>query len=321
MRCLVTGANGFVGSALLRRLHRAGDSVIGSIQTLPAAALSHVHPKTEFRATGDIGGVPPWDEMLPGVEVVIHLAALVHQMGKVTPSLDAYRRINVTGTTQLANACVRNGVRRLVFLSSIKVNGERTPESPFTETAVPHPSDAYGVSKLEAEEALTAIARASGMEVVLVRPPLVYGPGVRANFRRLLGLVARLNPLAVPGLTSKRSMISVDNLADFLRVCAVHPSAANQLFLISDNDDVTVSELMRRLAREMNKPSFTIPASEGLLRLVAKILGKEQEIRRIIDPLTVSPAKAMNLLDWNPPVSLDAGLARTVQWYLHARNG
>lgn len=270
----------------------------------------------EARVIGDIGGDTLWQEVLPGVEVVIHLAALVHQMGKVVPSSDEYRRVNATATRQLAEACARHGVRRMVFLSSIKVNGECTPAKPFTEEDVPAPLDAYGISKLEAEQGLMAVGKSTGLETVVVRPPLVYGPRVRANFRRLLGVVAKAKPLVVPRLKSKRSMIALGNLADVLAVCAENPQAANQVFLVSDNEDVTVSELMQRLAQAMNRRILVLPASEGLLRLAAKVLGKEQEVRRLVDPLQVSPAKAIRRLKWSPPLDMNAGLAETVKWYL-----
>jgi nucleoside-diphosphate-sugar epimerase len=284
-------------------------------------AAQDVSPAHETHVVGDIGAAPPWDEVLPGVDAVIHLAALVHQMGEVTPSVDEYRRVNTRGTEQLGEACVRNGVRRIVFLSSIKVNGECTPLKPFAEEDIPAPLDAYGVSKLEAEQALMELASRRRIEAVVVRPPLVYGPGVRANFRRLMDVVFRVRPLIVPRLKGKRSMIALGNLSDVLTVCAEHPRAANQLFLVSDNEDVTVSDLMQRLALAMNRSIRTVPVSEGLLRFAARILGKEREMRRITDPLTVSPDKAMNRLDWFPPLNMNAGLAETVEWYLREGGG
>ena len=316
MRILVTGATGFVGSALCRNLKESGHSVIGALHNSPPAGQSLPF---EARIIGDIGANPPWDEILPGVEVVIHLAALVHQMG-APPPLETYRHVNVTGTTQLADASRRHAVRRIVFLSSIKVNGESTAgRGPFSESDTPAPLDPYGVSKLEAEQTLTALAQKGDIEVTIVRPPLVYGPGVRANFLRLIGLSHKMNPVIVPGFSSKRSMIAVGNLADVLFVCARHPRAANQLFLASDNEDVTVAELMSRMAHAMGRQSLVIPVPEGLLRFAAKLAGKEQEIRRLTDPLTVCPDKAMKLLDWVPPFSLNAGLEKTIEWYLRQK--
>lgn len=310
MRVLVTGANGFVGSALCRHLTQSGHSVIGAVRDRD----SNAGPSRQV--IGDIGANPPWHELLPGVEVVIHLAALVHQMGKATPGLDAYRQVNVTGTTRLAEACVRHGVGRMVFLSSIKVNGECTPAKSFSEEDTPAPLDAYGVSKLEAEQVLAEMAKKGDLENVVIRPPLVYGPGVRANFRRLMSIVRKMNPLIVPGLSSKRSMIGLGNLVDVISACAVHPGAANQLFLVSDNEDVTVSDLMQRMAREMNRKALVVPVSNGFLGFAARMLGREQEIRRIIDPLTVSADKVMTRLGWVPPFDMNAGLAETVRSFL-----
>jgi nucleoside-diphosphate-sugar epimerase len=311
MRILVTGANGFVGLALCRRLRESGHSVIGALRSGDSVTRG-----AESRIIGDMGANPPWHDVLPGVEVVIHLAALVHQMGKITPPAEEYRRVNAKATRQLAEACARYGVRRMVFLSSVKVNGECTPAKPFTEEDAPAPLDAYGVSKLEAEQGLMAVGKTTGLETVVVRPPLVYGPGVRANFRRLLGAVARVRPLIVPGLKSKRSMIALANLADILTVCAEKSQAANQVFLVSDNEDVTVSELMQRIAQAMNRRILILPATEGLLRFAARLAGKEQEVRRLVDPLQVSPGKAIRQLNWSPPVDMNAGLAETVKWYL-----
>jgi nucleoside-diphosphate-sugar epimerase len=263
---------------------------------------------------GDISSNPKWEDLLPGTDVVIHLAALVHQMG-TPPTLGAFRRINLDATEQLAKACVRSGVRRLVFLSSVKVNGESTPDGPFTENLPPAPLDPYGISKMEAELVLERLSQTGSLETVSVRPPLVYGPGVRANFRRLLGIVERMNPLVIPSLKSKRSLVGLGNLVDFLSVCAEHPQAVNQTFLVSDREDLTVSELMQRIASAMGRKSYLVPASEGTLRFVARLLGRGDEIRRILDPLTVSSQKSLDMLNWTPPFSVSSGLDLTAKWY------
>jgi UDP-glucose 4-epimerase len=273
----------------------------------------------DVQTIGDIAENPRWAEILPGVDVAIHLAALVHQMGEQKPSLDAYRRVNTVATERLAEACVRHGVRRMVFLSSIKVNGEGGSDHAYTEADAPGPRDAYGVSKLEAELALAQAGAAGNLETVVVRPPLIYGPGVRANFQRLLSVSYRMNPVPAPKFTGMRSMISLRNLVDFLSLCSSHPNAAGQLFLISDNEDVNVSELIRRIASFMGRRSVNLPAPEAALRFVASLAGKQEEIRRLADPLRVSPAKAMGMLGWSPALTLNGGLEEVVKWYLSSR--
>jgi UDP-glucose 4-epimerase len=316
MRVLVTGADGFVGSALCRHLVSNGHSVTGVVRRLKAETdLSGV----DVRAIGDIAANPRWGEMLPGVDVAIHLAALVHQMGEQKPSIDAYRRVNAVATQRLADACIRHGVARLIFLSSIKVNGEGGSDRKYLETDEPAPQDAYGISKLEAEIALTQPPVAGNIETVIVRPPLIYGPGVRANFQRLLAVSYRMNPVPVPKFTGLRSMISLGNLVHFLSLCISHPKAAGQLFLISDNEDVTVSELIRRVACFMGRRTLHVPLPERMLRFAATAAGREQEMRRLADPLRISAAKAISALNWSPWLTLDAGLEEVVTWYLSSR--
>ncbi|HVV46279.1 MAG TPA: NAD-dependent epimerase/dehydratase family protein [Bryobacteraceae bacterium] len=316
MRILVTGADGFVGSALCRHLVRQNHSVTGVVRTLkPGVSLAGV----DIRAIGDIAENPGWAEILPGVEVAIHLAALVHQMGEQKPPLEAYRRVNTVATERLAEACVRHGVARMVFLSSIKVNGEGGSERAYSEADAPGPRDAYGVSKLEAEIVLAQVAAASSLETVIVRPPLIYGPGVRANFHRLLGMSYRMNPVPVPKFTAMRSMISLGNLTDFLSLCSSRPKAAGQLFLISDNEDVSVSDLIRRIATLMRHRSVNLPVPERALRFVASLAGREEEIRRLADPLRISTVKAISTLGWSPVLTLNGGLEEVVKWYLSSR--
>lgn len=315
MRILVTGADGFVGSALCRHLVEANHSVTGVVRRLkPETNLSGV----DVRVIGDITAEPRWPEILPGIDVAIHLAALVHQMGEQRPSPEAYNRVNAVATGRLAEACVRHGVARLLFLSSIKVNGEGGSERAYTETDTPAPQDAYGISKMEGEIALTQGRLGEDLETVIIRPPLIYGPGVRANFLRLLNVSYRLNPVPVPKFAGLRSMVSLANLVHFLALCASHPQAAGHLFLISDNEDVTVSELIWRIAHLMGRKTISVPLPERLLRFAASIAGREQEIRRLADPLRVSAAKAVSALDWTPPLTLDAGLEEVVRWYLSA---
>ena len=312
MRILVTGASGFVGASLCSRLRRDGHDVVAAVRdkdSLPAADGLTV------KAIGDIGASPSWDDPLSGVDAVVHLAAMVHQMGKVVPSAAEYTRVNAAATEDLAAACIRNGVRRLVFLSSVKVNGECSGPVSYTEADTPRPEDPYGLSKLQAERSLASLGSQGRLETVIVRPPLVYGPGVRANFLRLIGIVDRMNPAVVPALVSKRSFVGLGNLADVLTLCTAHPGAAGQTFLVSDGEDVTAAELMRRLATAMGRRSYVVPVTEAPLRFAARLLGKEQVVKRIVDPLTVSTAHVRSRLGWTPPFSLDAGLDLTLQWY------
>ncbi len=312
MKILVTGANGFVGSSLCRDLVARGFETRGAVRgetvVLPAGV--------EKVAVGDINADTVWAEALHEINCVIHLAARVHVMKeKSADPLAEFRKVNVEGTRRLAEAAAAAGVRRFVYVSSIKVNGEATFERGFSESDEPNPQDPYGISKWEAEEALRYISNETGLEVVIVRPPLVYGPGVGGNFLRMLAWIDKGIPLPLGSIRNRRSMIYIENFADALILCASHPKAANETFLVADSESISTPELIRILAEKMGRKSgiFSFPAS--LLKLLGKLAGKSPEIERLTSSLIVDTTKIGTKLGWNPTSSLDDGLSGTVDWF------
>lgn len=308
-KLLITGANGFIGSGLCQALARRGIPFIPCVRQL---GNGWRHTATPFE-NGDLSKNINWKPALAGCDVVIHLAARVHVMreGKEDP-WPAYRAANVDATMQLAAQAKEEGVRRFVYVSSIKVNGERTFGQPFSADDMPAPEDAYGRSKLEAERALTAWSESTGVELVIVRPPLVYGPGVKANFARLMHAVKAGLPLPLGTIHNARSMVGLDNLVDFLLLCATHPAAANSTWLVSDNQDVSTSELIRLIAGTMHKPARLLPVPASLLAACASALGRRPAAGRLLDSLQVDISPALNRLGWKPPFSLETGIERAV---------
>jgi nucleoside-diphosphate-sugar epimerase len=263
---------------------------------------------------GSIDGATKWTAALCAVDVVVHLAARVHVMKDMSSDpLAAFRKVNVEGTLNLARQSAAAGVTRFVFLSSIKVNGECTkPGQAFTETDATAPQDAYGLSKHEAEQGLRQLAADTGMEVVIIRPPLVYGPGVKANFAALMHAVQHGWPLPLGAVHNQRSLVALDNLVDFIVTCITHPQAANQTFLVSDGHDLSTTELVRSMAQAAGVPARLLPVPVWALQAGATLLGKGDAVQRLCGNLQVDTAKARTLLGWVPPVSVGEGLHRAV---------
>lgn len=305
---MLTGANGFVGSALKAQL--ASDS---GIHLVTAVRRGRASP--DCVAVGNIDGCTDFSEALAGVDVVIHAAARAHIMrDEVDDPLAEYRKVNVEGTLNLARQAVAAGVRRFVFLSSIKVNGEATARgNPFQANDVPSPKDAYGVSKLEAEQGLMLLAAESGMEMVIIRSPLVYGLGVKGNFASMIKLVGKGVPLPLGAIHNKRSLVGIDNLVDLIIRCLEHPAAANEIFLAGDGEDISTTELLRVVGNAMGKPARLVPVPAGLLQFGATLLGKKAIAQRLLGSLQVDISKAYELLDWKPPCPLAEGLRRCLE--------
>jgi nucleoside-diphosphate-sugar epimerase len=312
-RVLVTGANGFVGRTLCNTLLERGYAVRAAVRRLDSGAP----PDVDAVAVGDIGAHTDWSQALQGVTSVIHAAARAHVLHDSPANAELYRQINELGTRALADSAVRAGVRRLVLLSSIKVNGEQTHERPFRANDAPNPHDPYAVSKLRAEQYLLALAGQGRLETVVVRPPLVYGPQVRANFLRLLRWVDRRRPLPFGRVENRRSLVSIWNLCDLLACTLVHPRACGRTWLVSDGQDLSTPELIRRIAVEMKRPVHLLPVPVTLLRTVAGAVGHGAELNRLCGSLAVDIADTRGELDWAPPLDVTGALRRTVAWYLN----
>lgn len=311
---LITGADGFIGSALSERL-RGHYKLRLSVRDI--SSLDNSFSDSIIKVT--LSPNEDWTNALSGVTTVIHCAARVHIMNDEAPELlSEFRRINVDGTIQLAKQAAQLGVKRFVFISSIKVNGESTqPGMPFHADQIPNPVDAYGISKLEAERALREIETCTGMEVVIVRPPLVYGRGVKANFANMIRWVKLGIPLPLGLVKNARSMVALDNLVDLLLICIEHPAAAGQTFLVSDGEDISTPDLIIRTARVMNKSIMLIPIPVAYIFIVAKMLGKASVAQRLCRSLQVDIAKTKSTLGWEPRLTLNQGLRKTIDWMYH----
>ncbi|SEG57113.1 UDP-glucose 4-epimerase family protein [Marinobacterium lutimaris] len=312
LHVLVTGASGFLGQALLQQLVGHSEFQVQAVQRSAQrndAVPLHIVP---VHIVGDFGAAPDFSGTLCGQQVVIHTAARAQIMNdQLADPLAEYRRVNVDGTLNLARQAAWAGVKRFIFISSIKVNGEQTSQvKPFTAEDLPSPQDPYGQSKLEAEQGLQQLAAETGMELVIIRPPLVYGPGVKGNFASLIRLVRKGRPLPLGAIHNQRSLVALDNLVDLIITCIDHPAAANQIFLAGDGEDLSTTDLLRRLSRAMSRQLWILPVPAFLLRLGAALLGKQAMADRLLGSLRVDISKARELLGWEPPITVEEGLRR-----------
>ncbi|MEJ8794920.1 SDR family oxidoreductase [Trinickia caryophylli] len=316
-RVVVTGANGFVGDALCRTLLERGHAVTGLVRragTCAPGVDEWVFDRADFEGIDEA-----WPASLEA-RCVVHLAARVHVMhDNAVDPLAAFRASNVQGALRVARAAQRHGVQRFVFVSSIKALGETDPGRPLREDDPALPQDAYGQSKREAELALHRFGREQGLDVVVVRPPLVYGPGVKANFLQLMRAIAAGLPLPLGALAAQRSLVYVGNLADALAECALDARAAHGCFHVADGEDTTTTELARSIGRHLRKPARLVPVPSGCLRLMGRMTGRAPQIERLTGSLRVDASRLRSTLGWQPPYSFEEGLAATARWYLTSR--
>lgn len=310
----LTGANGFVGRHTVTAFLARGTPLRAFSRS--EASSSDIPAVVDCRIVGEIDGKTDWAGELDGVDSVVHLAARVHVMDdRATDPLALYREVNVHGTERLARAAVEAGVRRLVFVSSVKVNGENTEEIPYSEASVPAPVDPYAISKLEAEQALHMVASETGLEVVILRPPLMYGPGVGANFLRLLYAVSRGVPLPLGSTDNRRSLLYVGNMADAIVRCVEHSAAAGETFLVCDGPAVSTAELVHEISHATGRSPRLLRISPALLRLAGKVTGRQAAIQRLLGSLEVDDSRIRETLGWEPPYSMREGLAETARWW------
>lgn len=311
----VTGASGFVGHRVVEDLARRGHVVLGVVRG-PSAP-----PASMVRAVDDIGAQTDWARALEGVDTVVHCAARVHVMSEqMTDPLPLYRSVNVDGTRRLAEQSARYGVRRLVYLSSVKAAGERSaPGRPLKVSDPAAPEDAYGISKREAELALLEVGAATGLETVIIRPPLVYGQGVKGNFLRLMGAIAGGWPLPLGAFDNRRSMVSLANLTDFISLCVESPSADGRTFFVSDGEDLSTTSLARRMGVALDRPARLLPVPGAVLSTLGRLTGKAAEIERLVGTLQVDLADSRQLLGWSPPQTVEQGLRETADWFRSLR--
>jgi nucleoside-diphosphate-sugar epimerase len=314
-KVLITGINGFVGKALGDELVTKGFNINGAVR--PSVPVDFPDTITKF-VIKDIDSKTDWQNALEGVDVVIHLAARVHIIKETASvALAEFRTVNVEGTLNLACQAVRAGVRRFIFISSIKVNGEGTLlGQPYTEANQAAPVDPYGISKREAEDALHRLASETGMDVVIIRPPLVYGPGVKANFQSMMRWLDRPIPLPLGAIHNRRSLVALDNLIDLIITCIHHPAAANQIFIAGDGEDMSTTELLQHMAAALGKTAWLVPVPVPVLMCAASLLGKQAVAQRLCGSLQVDISKARDLLGWTPPVSVDEALHKTALHYM-----
>lgn len=316
-RILVTGASGFVGSRLITSCNQRSDGV--QFRAVARKPLLGLCSNTEEILISNIDHNTDWSIALKDIDVVVHLAARVHMMqDDVDDPLREYRHANVASTLNLADQAAKAGVKRFIFVSSIKVNGEKTESGrPFSEESQSHPEDPYGISKLEAEEGIRAICKETGMEFVFIRPPLIYGPGVKANYLKLMQLVQKRLPLPLGSISNKRSMLALDNLVDFILLAVKHSLAANELFLLSDKKSLSTTQLIKQMELLMGfTSSRLIPMPASFLRTIGKCFGQTAAVERLTDSLEINSQKAQSLLGWEPPLNVESGIQMTVNDFI-----
>ena len=325
-KVLVTGSGGFIGAKLCDELIARGKHVCGATRARceePKGALDRTpsnhasHGSSRFKTVevGNIGEGADWTEALEGVDAVVHLAARAHILREFALDLLAeFRKINTQGTLTLAEAAARAGVKRFVFLSSVGASGDSSSEAPLTEETPPRPTTPYGLSKWEAEQALQEVESRTGIEVVIIRPPLLYGPRVKGNFLRFVQLIERGVPLPLGGLRNRRSFLGLSNIVDLICCCLEHPEAAGKTFLASDGDDVSTPELIRRIAKALGKSARLLPLPEWLLRFGGAITGKSEDVRRLCGSLQIDSSRVRRVLGWTPPSTMQEELTRTAEW-------
>lgn len=307
---LVTGATGFVGRSLLD--HLPTEAVRLALRSRATVSST----SAQSAVVGDINGQTDWAAALQDIHCVIHLAAHVHVMNPAGGDIAKMREVNTEGTERLASTAARMGVKRFIFLSTVKVNGEATTNSSFTGADQPAPSDSYGISKWQAEQKLFEIAAGSAMQAIAIRAPLVYGPGVRANFLRLMHWVYRGLPLPFGAVVNRRSMVSVWNLCDLIRTAVQSPSSPSGVLMVSDGKDLSTPQLVRHIASAMGRMPRLVGISPHALRLLGAFTGRTAEVTRLCGSLSVDIAATTSALQWTPPISVETGIQRTVQWYL-----
>lgn len=314
---LVTGANGFVGRALCKELTKNGFKVRAAIRQPVEESIWEAAEEDKVMV-GEIGPETDWTAALQGVDAVVHLAARVHVMQDFASNpLAEFRKTNVAGTLRLARACVTFGIKRFIYLSSIKVNGEKTEERSFTERDRPNPKDPYAISKWEAEQALQKIAHERGIGLVVLRPPLIYGPNVRANFLQLMRLVDRGIPLPFSMIRNRRSFLYLNNLASAIRSCLTHSDAMFKTYLVSDGTDISTPELVHILAKAMGRPGRIIPCPVAILKGMGKLAGRSAPVGRLVESLRMDSSRIRRELSWIPPYSIEEGLRATATWYVN----
>ena len=314
MQIFLTGASGFVGSGLIAPLLERQHSVTAAVRKLK----SSIDTRVKQCLVSGLSGEQDWQALLNDQDTVIHLAARVHVMSDAsTDPLTEYRRVNVEGTLNLARQARAAGVKRFIFISSIKVNGESTAQGqPYTADGPMNPADPYGVSKKEAEQGLRALASETGLEVGIIRPVLVYGPGVQANFLNMMRWLHKGLPLPFGAVNNRRSLVALENLVDLIVTCTEHPAAANQTFLVSDGEDLSTTILLRRMANALGKPARLLPVPSWILETGATALGRRAIAQRLCGSLQVDIDKTRKLLGWTPPSSVDDALRKTGKHFL-----